>query len=153
MGLDRSEEDLSAVYRFRVLVKGLVTNRGDVLLLKKNKDKMDGGTWQIPGGHLEHDEALEEGMRRQVEAETALSIETHQIVDALSFSDEEDSVQILYHCEAEKRDQELKDNLKEIEWVPPEKIGEKLNQQESDMFRDRENLKNFLQKLEELPSY
>ena len=153
MGLERSEEDLSAVYRFRVLVKGLVTNRGDVLLLKKNKDKMDGGTWQIPGGHLEHDEALEEGMRRQIEAETDLSIETHQIVDALSFSDEEDSVQILYHCEADKRDQELKDKLKEIEWVPPEKVGEKLNQQESDMFRDRENLKNFLQKLEELPSY
>ena len=153
MGLERSEEDLSAVYRFRVLIKGLITNRGDVLLLKKNEDKMDGGTWQMPGGHLEHDEALEDGMKRQIEAETGLSIETHQIVDALSFSDEEDSVQILYHCEADKRDQELKDKLKEIEWVPPEKVGEKLNQQESDMFRDREKLKNFLQKLGELPTY
>jgi 8-oxo-dGTP diphosphatase len=153
VGLDRSKEDLSAVYRFRVLVKGLVTNRGDVLLLKKDKDNIDGGTWQMPGGHLKHDEALKQGMRRQIEAETGLSIEIHQIVDALSFSNEEDSVQILYHCEAERRDQEPRDNLEEIEWVPPEKVGEKLNQQESDMFKDREKLKNFLQKLEELPSY
>ncbi|EGQ43246.1 MAG: hypothetical protein J07AB43_12360 [Candidatus Nanosalina sp. J07AB43] len=32
-------------------------------------------------------------------------------------------------------------------------MAEKLNQQESDMFKDREKLENFLQKLEELPSY
>ena len=95
MGLERSEEDLSAVYRFRVLIKGLITNRGDVLLLKKNEDKMDGGTWQMPGGHLEHDEAREAGMKRQIESETGLYIETKQIVDALSFPDGADSVQIL----------------------------------------------------------
>ncbi|EGQ43245.1 MAG: ADP-ribose pyrophosphatase [Candidatus Nanosalina sp. J07AB43] len=100
MDLDRSKEDLNAVYRFRVLVKGLVTNRGDVLLLRKDEDNMDEGTWQIPGGHLEHGEALKQGIRREIEEQTGLSIEIHQIVDALSFSEEEDSVQIVYHCEA-----------------------------------------------------
>jgi ADP-ribose pyrophosphatase len=151
--LDRSKEDLNAVYRFRVLVKGLVTNRGDVLLLRKDEDNMDEGTWQIPGGHLEHGEALKQGIMREIEEQTGLSIEIHQIVDALSFSEEEDSVQIVYHCEADTRNQELKNNLGEVEWIPPEKVAEKLNQQESDMFNDREKLENFLQKLEELPSY
>lgn len=49
----------------------VVNDEGKVLVIKRR----DTGAWQIPGGVLELDETVEDGLRREVREETGLDIE------------------------------------------------------------------------------
>ncbi|HEX6970526.1 MAG TPA: NUDIX domain-containing protein [Micromonosporaceae bacterium] len=58
--------------RHSVSVAAVITdNTGRVLVIQRR----DNGAWQIPGGILELDEPIEEGMRREVKEETGLDVE------------------------------------------------------------------------------
>lgn len=57
------------------IAKAVVFKGDKVLLLKRsNYLKKYAGEWDLPGGHLVEDEALETGLRREVEEETNLSL-------------------------------------------------------------------------------
>lgn len=144
--------------KFRTVVKALITNRGDILIGKK--EETDGhpisGEWHILGGHLEKDEEVEEAVKREVKEETGLDVKIHQVIDVMSFSwkdGEKDSLQIVYHCEPEKRDEEPLDDLEEMKWVSPAEITDYVHTEEAERLENRQEQSNFLQKLEELPTF
>lgn len=144
--------------KFRTVVKALITNRGDILIGKKEKKDNHpiSGEWHILGGHLEKGEEVEEAVKREVKEETGLDVEIHQVIDVMSFSWEEgeqDSVQIVYHCETEKRSEEPQDDLEELKWVSPNEITEYVHTEEAERLENRQEQSNFLQKLEELPTF
>jgi len=144
--------------KFRTVVKALITNRGDILIGKKEEQEGHpiSGEWHILGGHLEKGEEIEEAVEREVKEETSLEVKLHQVIDVATFSWEEgekDSVQIVYHCETEKRDEEAKDDLKELKWVSPTEITEYVHTEEAERLENRQEQSNFLQKLEELPTF
>jgi 8-oxo-dGTP diphosphatase len=57
---------------YSVSVAGVVINDdGDVLLIQRR----DNGHWEPPGGILELDEAIKDGVRREVREETGLEVE------------------------------------------------------------------------------
>lgn len=56
---------------YRVSVKALVFDRDDRLLVMRNAD----GFWELPGGGWEHDETLEQAMRREVREELGVEID------------------------------------------------------------------------------
>lgn len=56
---------------YRVSVKALVFDRDDRLLALRNDD----GFWELPGGGWEHDETLEQALRREVREELGVEID------------------------------------------------------------------------------
>ena len=54
---------------YRVATKALIKNeKGEVLLVQENSDK-----WDLPGGGLDHEEAPEDGLRRELQEEIGFS--------------------------------------------------------------------------------
>lgn len=142
---------------FRTVVKALITYNGKVLLGKKEEedDHPIGGEWHFLGGHIEKGEQFEEAVKREVKEETGLDVEVHQTIDIMTFSwskdGEKDSIQVLYHCEAETDEAEPEDDLEKAEWFEPSEIKDKLADVEEKRLEDRENQRLFLEKLEQMP--
>jgi len=108
----------------------IVKDQDEVLLLKRSKKSKNPGKWDLPGGHLDKGETLEEAIKREVTEETGLKIKVADIIGTTEFS--KDSK----HFKNEKRglrylayfkEGEVKLNKKEhqeFEWL---KIDEALN--------------------------
>ena len=143
---------------FRTVVKALITNRGRILIGKKEEDSDHpiGGEWHILGGHLEKDEQPEEAVMRELKEETGLEVDVHQVVDISTFAwqeGEKDSMQIVYHVESDTDDVVPKDDLDEVKWVDPEELKEKLTDLEASRFDDRDNLGKFIEKMIKAPVF
>jgi ADP-ribose pyrophosphatase YjhB (NUDIX family) len=59
-------------YRHSVSVTGVVTDEHDRVLVIQRRDN---SRWELPGGILEADESIEDGMRREVLEETGVKVE------------------------------------------------------------------------------
>ena len=59
----------------------IIDNKDRVLLLKRsNYMNKFAGEWDLPGGHLKDNESLFEGLEREVEEETGLSISEPKLI-------------------------------------------------------------------------
>lgn len=57
---------------YRVSVKAIITDDAGRILLLKERD----GSWELPGGGLEHAENIQEALAREITEETGLTV-TH----------------------------------------------------------------------------
>jgi 8-oxo-dGTP diphosphatase len=143
--------------KFRTVVKGIITNSGEILIGKKEKTEGHpiSEEWHLLGGHLENGEQVEEAIKREVKEETGLEVNVHQTVDVMTFAwdgEEKDSLQIVFHCEAENRENaEPKDDLTELKWVGPEKVKDYVHSGEAQRLRDRDEQAQFLEKMKKAP--
>lgn len=145
------------IHNFRTVVKALITNRGEILIGKKEEREGHpiSGEWHILGGHLEHGEQVEEVIKREVEEETGLEVDVHQAVDVMTFSwgdGDKDSLQIVFHCVAKNRGEEALDDLEEVKWVSPDEITEYVHSEEADRLENRDDQAQFLKKMKKMPS-
>lgn len=139
---------------FPVVVAGIVTNQGDVLIGKSVEEdgKQFSGQWHFPGGHLENED-LEEAVMRELEEETGLGTEIHQIVD-VHHNQEAEHVRIVYHCEASSRDfEEDGSSFDDMKWVRPSELEQEIGEHEKENFLSRDRVQNFLDKLEKMPAF
>ena len=137
--------------KFPVVVAGIVTNNGDVLIGKKEsvEDHPISDQWHFPGGHLDEDEDVKEAVRREIEEETGLEVKVHQLVDV--YRGEVGIVRVLFHCESEDRSVTPKDDLQDVKWVEPEALSENLGDYDSSILEEREEIQNFIEKLKKMP--
>jgi mutator protein MutT len=63
--------------RLPISVKGVVIQRGRVLVLRNERDE-----WELPGGRLDEGETPEEALVREIQEETGLSASVTSLVDA-----------------------------------------------------------------------
>lgn len=57
------------------VVGGVILNsKGQVLMLKRNKDDFYGGILELPSGNMEYGEQIREALFREIEEETALKV-------------------------------------------------------------------------------
>lgn len=143
--------------KFRTVVKGLITHKGQILIGKKEETEEHpiSGEWHLLGGHLEHGEQIEEAIKREVKEETGLDVDVHQTIDIMTFSwsedDEKDSLQIVFHCEAENKYAEPLDDLVDVKWVGPDKVKDYVHSGEAQRLRDRKEQSQFLEKIKKAP--
>ena len=59
----------------RVSVRGILMNKGKLLLLKRSlSDKHLPGVWELPGGKLDEGQTLMQSLKREMKEETGLSV-------------------------------------------------------------------------------
>lgn len=76
----------SSVRPMAITVKAVVLNaKGEVLLLKRSKKCLNGGKWDLPGGHIDAGETISEAITREVLEETGLKTTIGAILDAVEF--------------------------------------------------------------------
>ena len=106
----------------------------------------------MPGGRLEKKEELQEKVKNKIGEKTGLEIDVHQLIDVY-YDEIGDILRIVYHCESDGRETEAADNLEEIEWTEPERIGKELGELENDVLLERDAILKFLEKLEKMPAF
>lgn len=139
---------------FSVVVTGLVTNKGEILIGKKEEveDHPMSEQWHIPGGYLEKEDELQEKVKKKINEKTGLNVEVHQLID-LYYDESGDILRAVYHCESESRETEASRNLEDLEWIKPANTGSELGELEKEVLLGREAVLKFLDKLEKMPVF
>ncbi len=100
------------------IAKAVVMKDGKALLLKRsNYMKKYAGEWDLPGGHVQEEESIEDGLRREVEEETGLKIKAPKQLSS-------DGRMHYYRADADDSDIELSDEHTEHKFVSAEDLEE-----------------------------
>lgn len=95
---------------------------GDVLLLRDG----EGGPWELPGGRIAENEAVGDGLRREIREETGLSARVGDPVYTAAWRNDADEGRfvVVYRCQAESREVTLSHEHDDWAWVAPETAAE-----------------------------
>lgn len=101
-----------------VSVAGVVVREdGRVLAIRR----ADNGTWEPPGGVLERDETVEDGVRREVYEETGVKVRVDRLTGvyknmALGV------VALVFRCTPESGHEHPTDEATAVEWLAPDQV-------------------------------
>lgn len=136
--------------KFRAVAAGIVTNGKEILIGKKEDgDHPIAGEYHFPGRHIDEDEEPREAVKREIEEETGLEVEVHQLLAASNTGT--GAIRIIYHCEAEGESAEPGDDLEEVKWVKVEEIEDELSSFKESEIIQKDEIQNFIEKLKKMP--
>lgn len=92
---------------------------GRILLSRRPDDKHLGGLWEFPGGKLEAGESLAEGLKREIDEELGLRVETHRPLIQIRHAYPDRQVLLDVHLVERWRGEESGREGQEIAWVDP----------------------------------
>ncbi len=102
--------------RHSVSVAGVVVNhKGDILAIRRR----DNGEWQPPGGILETEETIEDGVRREVLEETGISVTVHHVTGVYKNMSRE-VVALVLLCSPISGSIRTTSETAEVTWMTPE---------------------------------
>jgi 8-oxo-dGTP pyrophosphatase MutT (NUDIX family) len=103
-------------FRFPVSVKGVVIRRGDVVLLRNERDE-----WELPGGKLEPSESPQVCVAREIGEELRLQVEPTALLDTWVYciTPEVRVLIVTYGCsETIEAEAVLSHEHKQLRWFP-----------------------------------
>lgn len=113
----------------------IVREEREVLLLKRTKDVKNPNKWDLPGGHLEKGETLEESIKREILEETGLEVEVGEILkttefskDSKHFKDEKRGLRYLAYYE--EGEVEISEEHQDFGWFEFDEALEKLSEKD-----------------------
>jgi len=79
-------DEMHKLGKDRLVVSAVIVAKGKVLLLRRSPDDSYPGTWEFPGGGVEHfeDENLVEALRREVLEETGIGLPEFPVGEILT---------------------------------------------------------------------
>ena len=109
--------------QFYLAVKGIVRNAEGKILVMKRSDKDDHrpGVWETPGGGIDHEEAPEKSLEREIMEETGLSVTVKEPFNVFTFRKDtgEFKVGITFLCDAKEGEVKLSSEHSEYAWIHP----------------------------------
>ena len=100
-----------------VSVAGVITDDGRALLIRR----LDTLHWEPPGGVLELDEPIENGLRREVREETGLMIEPVTLTGVYK-NMARGIVALVFRCNVISGHPTVNDEVSEFRWAKPEEV-------------------------------
>lgn len=105
-----------------VSVAGVVVREdGRVLAIRR----ADNGTWEPPGGVLELDEAVEDGVRREVYEETGIKVGVERLTGVYK-NVSRGIVALVFRCRPESGAERLSDESVEVDWLTPAGVFDRM---------------------------
>ena len=101
----------------------IVDDAGRVLATRRR----DNGRWEPPGGVLELDEAIEDGLVREVLEETGLLIRPVQLSGVYK-NMVRGIVALVFRCEVVEQEATVSDEVDEVRWLGPAEISERMEE-------------------------
>ncbi|MFJ6616567.1 NUDIX hydrolase [Kitasatospora sp. NPDC091335] len=105
-----------------VSVAGVVVREdGCVLAIRR----ADNGTWEPPGGVLEPDEAIEDGVRREIYEETGIKVGVERLTGVYK-NVSRGIVALVLRCRPESKEIRLSEESVEVAWLTPAEVSERM---------------------------
>jgi 8-oxo-dGTP diphosphatase len=111
-------------YLVVLAVAAFIVKDGKILIVKKSpNERVDGGLWTIPGGKIYQSESIIDGLKREVEEEVGVKINSYQWIGEDVFENEG----VMFHaqhflCQIQVNDVNLEKNLTDFRWITKEEI-------------------------------
>ena len=107
----------------------MIVNDGKLLIVKRaDDDRYMPGIWEIPGGKLNEDEELLDGLIRETFEETGLGIVINREISVRNFKIKKKEIEMhIYLCNALNFNIKLSSEHSLYEWVEIEKAKEKIS--------------------------
>jgi 8-oxo-dGTP diphosphatase len=113
--------------------KGLVVHEGKVLLLRESSQYEEGtevGKWDVPGGRIKPDETVREGLLREINEESGLSVTPGEVLGVFDGFPKIKGevchiVRVYFLCRAVSEEVTLSSDHDAYEWVVPTVPGDK----------------------------
>jgi 8-oxo-dGTP diphosphatase len=102
-----------------VSVAGVVVDKAGRVLVVRRRDN---GRWEAPGGILERDETFEEGVIREVQEETGLTVEVEHLSGAYKNMDRS-IVALVYRCRPAHGQAHETSESSAVRWVDPSEVS------------------------------
>lgn len=104
--------------RHSVSVAGVVVNdQGQVLVIQRR----DNGEWQPPGGVLELDETVEDGLRREIREETGIEINLGPLTGVYK-NMHLGVIALVFRCAAQGGHLRTSDETERVQWISPAEV-------------------------------
>ena len=109
----------------KIVLAGVIFCREKVLIAQRKHGKAEEYLWEFPGGKLEENETLEEGLLRELKEELHLSVKIHKFFMESRFAYPNGEILLkAYLCSCLRTDITWLDSHEQIKWV---KISEMSN--------------------------
>lgn len=110
--------------RHSVSVAAIVVNEFGQILVTQRRDN---GHWEPPGGVLEIDESIVDGLRREVREETGLDIEPERMTGVYK-NMPKGVVALVFRAHVAGGTQSTSDETARVEWVDPETVVARMDE-------------------------
>ncbi len=111
-------------------VKGFIMNGHRVLLVRRSRSNRYPGVWEIPGGRLEDNETLEEGLKREILEEVGIVAEVKFPVKVHHFerSDNQEIHMVSFLCSASDHQVKLSEEHDDFVWATLEEARKRIHE-------------------------
>ncbi len=83
-----------------IILTGILRDNALVLVVKRNEnDSSFPGAWELPGGHLENGELIEEGLKRELKEEIGFDLDSEPIITHYSDMIKENGEKLIHEIE------------------------------------------------------
>ena len=104
-----------------IIVGGIIKNIDNKYLLIKERKEKYYGMYNIPAGHLEENELLIDGAKREIKEETGYTVDVKGIVQV---GDTEKFTSFIFYCEIiSEQESYNSDEILSVEWLSLDEIN------------------------------
>ncbi len=129
-----------------IVVGGIIKNSDNKYLLIRERKEKYYGMYNIPAGHLEENELLIDGAKREIKEETGYTVDVKSIVQ---IGDTEKFTSFIFYCEIiSEQESYNSDEILSIEWLSLDEINNI-----ADQLRSPELILDAIKRVEDKKAY